>query len=386
MRIGITLLTSAMLCVAAWTGPAAFAIDQDSTNALAISKPGEDGWLDISEFLEKKYGFLPVVIPITEPAIGYGAAGGLAFLSKPLANAEAGSGRPNITAVGGLGTENGTWGAAAGDVRYWLDDRIQTQVGLAYASANLDFYGIGAHPNLASHPLSYNLQPFGGMIHAKYQFGKSRMWGGLSYAFATTQVKFDKPSGTPGLPDFQRQSNVGGVTPSFTYDTRDNIFTPLRGTYVELTAGFFSEALGGDAEFQRARVIFMHFLPLCPRLYLGIRAEGAASFGNEPFYLRPYISLRGAPVMRYQGEEVAQIEGELRWQFWKRFSLVGFVGGGGAWNDFERFSSSQTIVTGGTGFRYELAREYGIHMGLDVAFAPDNTAVYVQVGSAWARP
>jgi len=25
-------------------------------------------------------------------------------------------------------------------------------------------------------------------------------------------------------------------------------------------------------------------------------------------------------------------------------------------------------------------------MGLDVAFGPDNYAVYVQVGSAWARP
>src|SRR4051794_37838188 len=31
-------------------------------------------------------------------------------------------------------------------------------------------------------------------------------------------------------------------------------------------------------------------------------------------YLRPYISLRGAPIMRYQGDEAAQIETELRWQ------------------------------------------------------------------------
>jgi len=76
----------------------------------------------------------------------------------------------------------------------------------------------------------------------------------------------------------------------------------------------------------------------------------------------------------------------MRWQFYKRFSLVGFVGGGVAWNDFERFDSTETIVTGGTGFRYELARNYGTHMGLDLAFGPDNTAVYIQVGSAWSRP
>ena len=107
---------------------------------------------------------------------------------------------------------------------------------------------------------------------------------------------------------------------------------------------------------------------------------------DNPFYLRPFIYLRGAPIMRYQGQEMAQIETELRWQFWKRFSLVGFVGAGAAWNDFARFHSTQTVVTGGTGFRYEIARKYGMHMGLDVAFAPDNTAIYVQVGSAWARP
>lgn len=58
----------------------------------------------------------------------------------------------------------------------------------------------------------------------------------------------------------------------------------------------------------------MQFIPLHPRLYLGLRGDGAASFGNVPFYLRPFISLRGAPIMRYQGEEIAQIEAELRWQ------------------------------------------------------------------------
>lgn len=90
--------------------------------------------------------------------------------------------------------------------------------------------------------------------------------------------------------------------------------------------------------------------------------------------------------MRYQGDEIAQLEAELRWQFWKRFSLVGFAGAGAAWNDLEHFDDTQKIVTGGVGFRYELARKYGIHIGLDLAFGPDNRAVYIQVGSAWARP
>ena len=380
--LALTLLISRGLGtaqVATTNAPAA-------TNAPTKFRSAEDGWLDVSGFLDEKYGFLPVVIPITEPAVGYGAAGGLGFLSSPLGEAKAGYNRPNITAVGGMGTENGSWGAVAGDVRHWLDDRLQTVAGVVYASVNLDFHGIGAGGDLADHPLSYNLEPKGGMLQAKYRLGDSRCWAGLSYAFASTRVRFDAPAGTAGLPDFERNSDVGGFTPSFTYDSRDNIFTPTRGTYVEATAGLFSEALGGDDEFQRVRLLGMQFVPISPRFFLGVRGELAASFGDAPFYMRPFISLRGAPILRYQGEETAQIEAELRWQFWKRVSVVGFVGGGAAWNDFERFASTQTVVTGGTGFRYELARKYGIHVGLDVAFAPDNTAVYVQLGSAWARP
>jgi len=77
---------------------------------------------------------------------------------------------------------------------------------------------------------------------------------------------------------------------------------------------------------------------------------------------------------------------ELRWQFWKRLSLVGFAGAGAAWNDVKRFENKIEVKTGGVGFRYELAREYGLHMGVDVAFGPNAPIVYVQFGSAWTRP
>jgi len=357
-----------------------------ATNAPSLFRSPEDGWLDVSAFLDQKYGFIPIAMPITEPAVGYGGAGGLAFISKPLAAARAGFDRPNITFVGGMGTENGTWGAAIGDIRHWLDDRLQTVAGVVYASVNLDYYGLGNDPQLADDPLRYNLEPAGGLLQAKYRLGSSRFWAGLSYAYARTEVTFDAPPGTPGRPDVPSESNVGGLTPSFTLDSRDNIFTPTRGTYLEVSAGLFSEALGSDSGFQRAQLIAMQYVPLHPRLFLGLRAQVAASFGDEPFYLRPFIFMRGVPMMRYQGEELAQIEGEVRWQFWNRFSLVGFIGGGTVWNSFEGLDDSRSVVAGGAGFRYEMARKYGMHMGVDVAFGPDDPVFYIQFGSAWSRP
>ena len=77
---------------------------------------------------------------------------------------------------------------------------------------------------------------------------------------------------------------------------------------------------------------------------------------------------------------------ERRMQCWRRFSLVAFGGLGAAWNDFDHLDGQRTIETAGGGFRYELARRYGLHAGLDLAFGPDETAIYVQVGNAWIRP
>lgn len=374
--------------VAAASPPAADgeALKSAATDTASNFRSVDDGWLDVSGFLDKAYGFLPVVIPITEPAVGYGAAGGLAFIDKPFGKAQAGFGRPNITVVGGLGTENGTWGVMAGNLHHWMDDRLQTLVGVVRASVNLDFYGIGRDNELKDHPLSYNLEPVGGLVQAKYRLGGSKVWAGLGYALASTQVTFDAPAMTPRLPDVQRESRVGGLTPSLTYDSRDSIFTPLNGTFVEVTAGLFSPALGGDGEFQRYSLTAMHFLPLHPDVTMGVRGDATVSSGDVPFYMRPFIALRGAPVMRYQGDEVAQVEADVRWQCWKRFSLVGFAGYGAAWNDFTRVDNKLTVVTGGTGFRYEIARAYGLHMGVDLAFGPDVTAIYVQFGSAWMRP
>ena len=171
-----------------------------------------------------------------------------------------------------------------------------------------------------------------------------------------------------------------------TVDTRDNLFTPTRGTYVEGKLSLFSTALGGDDSFQRVRVIVMQFVPLHRRLSLGLRGEAAGTSPATPFYLRPYVYQRGVPAMRYQGEDMVQVETELRWQFWKRFSVVGFAGSGATWAGAGGIARSKQVAAGGGGVRYELARTYGLHVGFDLVYGPDGRAFYVQFGSAWARP
>ena len=88
-------------------------------------------------------------------------------------------------------------------------------------------------------------------------------------------------------------------------------------------------------------------------------------------------------ILAKEGETV---EVEARWQFHGRWSVVGFGGAGRAWTSNNRGSFQQSVGAGGVGFRYELARKFGMHVGLDFAASPDTRAVYLVVGNAWFRP
>jgi hypothetical protein len=355
----------------------------DSVTAGPTVTYEDDGWPDLSRFMDKPYGFLPIVSPITEPAVGYGVYGGPAFVSKPAGEERAGFGRPNITFAGGAWTENNTWLAMGEDDRQWLNDRLQTILVMGYGTIHLEFHGIGEDALLRDNPLDYSLTPLALLAKAKYRLGQSCFWVGLGYQWAKMVSEFDFPDQFTNLPDIRRDSYIGGVLPLLNYDSRDNIFTPSHGANIELSGGLFSDALGGDAGFQLATLTVIQYVAPSARVTVGLRGDGFASFNDVPFYMYPAISLRGAPAQTYQGEEVAQGELEVRWQFWKRFSAIGFGGYGVAWNDLEQLDNVVDIVTGGGGFRYELARKYDVHAGVDVAWAPDGVAIYVQFGNAW---
>jgi hypothetical protein len=356
-----------------------------TTNAPSKVIDPQDGWPDVSGFLDTAYGFVPVVMPITEPAVGYGALGGLMFINR---NQQAPDGPPvppDIAVIGGGATANGTWALLGSYSAWWLDGQVQTKIAGGYGLANLSYHGLGAGP-YSDHPIGYTLKPLDGLFETRYRLGRSPWLIGLGYSFAETEVSFSGGALPPGVNLPSLNSHVGGLKPVIVYDTRDNVFTPTRGIYADITGGLYDQALGGDSDFQTIEPVFIYYHPLAPKWTLGINTSAGFSFGDAPFYSRPSITLRGAPAREYQADNMAQIEAELRWQFWRRFSVVGFGGAGIIWNNADHFDNQRELATGGFGFRYEIAKKYGLHMGADLAFGRDGPVLYIQIGSAWFRP
>jgi outer membrane protein assembly factor BamA len=352
----------------------------------------EDGWLDVSGFLDKPFGFFPMVSPITEPAVGGGAALVPVFIDNP----PGGKGKPNIWALGAMRTSNGSQGLFGGYSGYTMDQRLHLLAGAMQMSVNLDFNGLGKDVQFDGEPMRYNLDMIGGLVGADWKLGKSHWSLGLRFLYAEVSASFvrreDRAQVSSG--EFARRfgdpgidSTISALQPTLAFDTRDNIFTPTKGGYSELILLVNGEALGGSSDFQLAKWTGLWYHPLVEKKwFLGLRGELMQSFGDVPFYGRPAVQLRGTPASSVQGEGAAVAEVELRWQFHPRWSLVGFGGAGFTWTGEDPFQRTASTFTGGGGVRYLIARRYGLHMGLDVAWGDDGAAVYIQFGSAWMRP
>ena len=346
----------------------------------------QDGWFDVSRFLEEAHGFLPVIVPITEPALGYGAVGAALFLDPREEAGSEGWNRPNMTAVGGMWTEDGSEGLFAANSTIWSGGKLHTLVGAGDLGLDLELHGIGDDSGIEDDPRRYQLDVLGIFGEARRRLGESDVWLALRLAYGRAEVDFDAAGTVPDVDPEDDDVTLSGPAVSLRYDSLDNFFSPTSGTLSDTIVSIFDDIFGGSRDFQLFEQVLLHHWPLAERWFLGARAQANASFGDTPFYLRPYVNLRGVPSLRYQGEEALSGEVELRWQFHDRFSLGGFGGAGLAWTELEELEREQSAVAGGAGLRYLIARKFGLHMGLDFAVGPEENAIYVQVGNAWVRP
>ena len=351
----------------------------------------DDGYLDASNWLATKTGFLPVPIIITEPAVGYGGGLAAAFFHGQLTGNtvtdDSGKSRrvpPSVSVVAAAKTENGTWFAGGGHMGIWKQDNIRYLGGAGYGSINMKYYGRSGE--LAKRPVEFNTEALFLVQELKFRLWGSPLFAGLGYNFLDTQNEFETSSliPIPGIPNINFDIRSAGLNLILNYDSRDNIFTPSSGLDAELKAGQYGPTWGGDDDFNKYSVYMKYYYPVGEKWVLGLRGDARAVDGDVPFYEYPFIDMRGIKAMRYQGKQTLLGEMELRWSFTPRWTLVGFGGAGKAFAE-DSAKDSDTIFSKGIGIRYLIASKLGLQTGIDVAKGPEDTAIYFQVGSSWVR-
>jgi len=366
-----------------------------------------DGMFDASEYLsENAYGFLPVPIIITDPAVegGLGVMG-LFFHEtdeeksarlKAMQKSEAAAMHllpPSVSAAIGAYTGNGSYFAGGGHMGFFNQGKIRYMGGAGHGNVNLDFFGYG--DIVLPKSIEINTEATAVMQTLKFKLADSSFYLGPTHRYIKAEISPSNindlinnlpPQWHDPIKEVLTQTiTTSGIGFTLEYDTRDNVFSPSQGLKYDLTTLWFDENIGSDVDYLLSELSALHYFKLNKHWRTAFRVEVnyADADGFLPPYATPYINMRGIPSARFQGKSVVMSELELIYQFNLRWSANAFAGLGKASNEFSDLGSASSRVSKGLGFRYLIARRYGFNMGIDIAKGPEDTVFYIQAGSAW---
>lgn len=366
-----------------------------------------DGRFDIGEHLaENAYGFLPIPILITEPSIGIG--GGIVGLflheseqdkqkRKQLAQSSFNGGAQlmpaAMTLVGAAGTANGTWFAFAAHQHSWRKDAIRYLGGGGIGKANLDIYSdisLGGFNNR----IKFATESSGmlGFQHLQFRIAGTPLMIGAKQILSQTSVGSDNQ-----IIDKLMELVLGkdaissGLGITATYDTRNNRFFPTSGYSVGGEYMVYDEKIGSDWNYSNLTLEGEGYIPFAEKWSLAFAGDYQYFSSDDiilPPTVRPYVDLRGVPSYRYQGDEVVSIQSQITYNIDTRWLVSAFYGKGFTRTERDsgllaRDDITDSIDAYGVGFRYQIARRYGLYLGADFAFSDDDNALYFNIGSGF---
>ncbi len=352
--------------------------------SMKVFKDSLDGNLDMSDFLIHYHGFIPIIGLITEPALGdIGVMITPVFIQPNKYQKKGKYIPPDITAAFVGYTGNKTWGFGGMRVASLPKYHLKYRVGAAYGNVNMNFYR--TLPVVGEHQFSFNMNMSGAFAQVLRQVGNTELYIGLEYFYLHSKVH--PQFNIPEFPDFASDAdfvnNISNMGINLEFDKRDNVFTPNKGLYITSDFRVSGGWTGSDYDFQNFHIGAFQYFQFVPKWVSGFRFESNLQFGDAPFYIKPQIALRGVPLARYQGDQTYVLETEQRYDFSLRWSGVAFVGTAKAPTEEVSFKDAEWVYNYGTGFRYLIARKFGLRGGLDVAWSNDDFGWYVVFGSAW---
>lgn len=333
------------------------------------------------------YNFLAVPLPIVDPTLGNGVAlAGL--LTFPASDANKDTPRSTL-AVAGTRTDTDSWMGGVGFKLYLAGDRYRAGLIAGYGNLNLKYYGISSNSPFFDNPVEFLVT--GTVVDASVQTRVlSNLYAGLQGRYINPVATLDLPIDL--LPDIRVEYKLTGLGPTLEYDTRDNVWYPTSGSHggIKLLRYTGESRLGRGGRFRRDQAFlsleagYSRYWGLSERLVLGgsVRAWGVGD--DTPFFMLPFVSIRGFPAGKYMNKSVVQGQAELRWMFRNDFGAVAFAGAGIAAPAFSDLGDGSNAYGFGGGLRYRVSDVDKLNVGLDVAYgSSDEVTVYFRIGEAF---
>ena len=101
--------------------------------------------------------------------------------------------------------------------------------------------------------------------------GESKLFLGGKYLLFDTRNTFEVPVDLPEFTGEEFHSTLSEASILLNYDSRNNVFTPTKGFFLQISGTYSDTWFGGDALYGRLIFDAIGLFSLFPREYLSVR-------------------------------------------------------------------------------------------------------------------
>ncbi|MFM9908072.1 MAG: BamA/TamA family outer membrane protein [Chitinophagaceae bacterium] len=270
---------------------------------------------------------------------------------------------------------------------YLRNDQFLTYGEVGYYKYSYYFYGIGnaqATDYRELYKVNFPRIKINALIKAR-----ENLFFGLRYWFENFKIKETEPGkqlATDNTIVGRTGSTVSGIGPVINYDSRDNIFYPTRGIFLDAAVQFYRPLTGSNFEYTRYTTDFSFYIPGKRNRVWAFNVFGDFIDGIVPFnqlaFLGSNKKMRGFYEGRFRDKNSLILGGEYRFPVYKRFGAVAFANAG-AVNKNLTDLPSYIRTSYGAGIRYALNPKEKINIRIDAAFGKNTSGFYFTIGEAF---
>ncbi len=321
---------------------------------------------------------IPVLLYMPETKLGGGVGGLITFRSAMSAPTE----RPSSLYFYAIYTQLKQFSTQWEPEFYFQKEKYLLRSKLLFEKYPDKFWGIGSDtPDEAEE----NYTPRTFSVEASFQkriLAEQKLYAGLQYIFETYKMLKTDPG--ESLDQQAWPGSTGGTASGLgfiiNWDTRDNIFTPRRGNYWQLSTYFNRKFLGSDFNYTTLKLDLRKFFPFTATHVLAFQALFQSATGEVPF--KSYAKLGGDSIMRgyysgrYRDHYLMAFQGEYRLPVWWRFGLAGFAGLGNVADKLGNLNPEEFKYSVGFGIRFLVVPKEGTNLRLDFAWGKGTSGFY----------
>lgn len=218
---------------------------------------------------------------------------------------------------------------------------------------------------------------------------RPRLYAGLYYDFESYKVTNTVTGGAlafEGIPG-SRTSTVSGAGLAMAWDSRDNIFSPRRGSFSQVWLAGYHKALGSSHGFLRLKLDMRRYLPVFATHVLALQAQARVLSGTPPFsslsMLGGDMIMRGYYQGRYRDKNLIAFQTEYRAPVWGRLGLVAFAGLGDVADRLDRFRLGSFKPSFGWGLRFMFDTKEKANLRLDFGYGKGSSGMYITANEAF---